>query len=75
MGLLQLATGLLAQAADFATSPEGHQHQPGGWLDYIISGVGAVIVVIVIYSAVRYFVRPQETEPDHIKRKVLEEHG
>lgn len=75
MALTNQVVALALQAADFATSTEGHHHQPGGWVDYAISGVGAVVVVIVIYNAVRYFVRPRETEPDHIKRKILEERG
>lgn len=73
MALLSMVVSLTAQAADFATSSEGHSHQPGGWLDYAISGVGAVIVAIVIFYAVRYFVDPRETESNHIKRMVLEE--
>ena len=75
MGLATAAFALASQAADFATSTAGHDHLPGGWVDYVISGVGAVIVVIVIFNAIRYFVRPRENEPDHIKRKILQERG
>lgn len=76
MALLSNLLGLAAaQAADFVTSSEGHSHQPAGWLDYAISGLGAVIVAVVIFYTVKYFVRPRETESDHIKRKILEERG
>lgn len=72
------ALGLAAHAAaspaaSFSTITEGHDHlQPGGWVDYAITGAGAVIVLVVIYYAVRWFVRPKETEAAHIKRKILE---
>jgi len=66
---------LSARAAGFSTSTEGHRVQPGGPLDYAITFVGAVVVLWVIAFAVARFVRPRETSPDHIKRKVLEESG
>ena len=38
MGLATAAFALASQAADFATSTAGHDHLPGGWVDYVISG-------------------------------------
>lgn len=73
MGLAGFPLTLATQAATFATSTEGHHLQPGGWVDYTISVVGAIIVAYVIYFTIDRFVRPRETERDHIKRKVLEE--
>lgn len=67
---------LAAKTADFATTTEGHHHlSPAGWLDYAITGVGVVIVAYVIYVAIDRTFRPRETASDHIKRRILEEHG
>jgi len=73
--LLGSSLSFAAQATSFATSTEVHNHQPGGWLDYTISAVGAVIVAVVIFFTIKWFLHPRETEHDHIKRKILEEHA
>lgn len=40
-------------------------------LDWILLALSVAIVIVVIVLAVRYFLRPGETSPDHIKRQVL----
>lgn len=73
LGAHALASSTAATASSFSTTTEGHDHlQPGGLVDYVISGVGVVILLVVIYFAVLWFVRPREPEADHIKRKILE---
>ena len=64
---------LAVAASDFATATEGHHLPPTGWLDYAITAVGVVIVEYVIYAAVAHTLRPRESAPDHIKRRILEE--
>jgi len=41
--------------------------------EYVLVGIAIVAAAWTIYLAVRYTVRPGESSPDHIKRRILEE--
>lgn len=41
--------------------------------EYVLVGIAIVAAVWTIYLAVRYTVRPGESNPDHIKRRILED--
>jgi len=54
----------------------GHQHPT--WADFgatewISIVLASAVVVWVLWKAVLYTLRPGETEPDHIKRMILQE--
>ena len=66
---------LALQAADFSTSAEGHSAMAAEPLDYLITFLGAIIVLVVITSALNYFLRPREGDSQHIKRRILREEG
>lgn len=59
------------QAAGFAASPEGRQMAAAGVLDWLLVGLAALAVATVIVLCVRYFLRPGERSPEHLKRRVL----
>jgi hypothetical protein len=44
---------------------------PHGPFDYAVGVAAGVIVVLSIILCLRYFLRPGEAAPDHIKRRVL----
>lgn len=62
----------LAQADSFATSTAGRHHEgPRNPFDYVLVAIAIVIVFVVAVLCVKFFIRPGEKDPDHIKRKVL----
>ncbi|MFB6240898.1 MAG: hypothetical protein ABEJ46_04975 [Gemmatimonadota bacterium] len=63
----------LLQASGFATSPEGRQTAAAGLLDWLLVGLAALAVLVVIVLCVRYFLRPGERSEEHVKRRVLRE--
>lgn len=62
---------LVQAGRDFAASPEGREAAASGPLDWILLGLATIAVIVVVYLCARYFLRPDETSPDHIKRQVL----
>jgi hypothetical protein len=63
---------LLAQAEPFQTAAMGRHHEgPRGPLDYVLVVVAVLVVVVVTVLCIRYFARPGERQPDHIKRRIL----
>jgi hypothetical protein len=46
--------------------------QSVGFVDWLLVGLSAFTVILAFYRAVYLTIRPGETEPDHIKRTVLE---
>lgn len=56
---------LQAHTSHAATRPDLYE--------YLLVGVAAVAAAWTIYLAVRYTVRPGEDNPDHIKRRILED--
>ncbi len=47
---------------------------PPGILDYLIVVASVIILLVALGLFIRGFVRPGEKDPDHIKRKVLDDH-
>ncbi len=41
--------------------------------EYVLVGIAIVAAAWTIYLAVRYTVRPGESNPDHIKRRILDD--
>jgi len=63
---------VLAQAEPFATAAMGRHHEgPRGPLDYVLVALAVVAVVAVTVLCLKYFARPGEKNPDHIKRRIL----
>lgn len=76
MNLLTKALMLANANGEFFTMVEGHHNtEPAGFLDVLIAVIGGIIVVLVTFYTIKYFLQPRETEADHIKRRVLEEHA
>ena len=48
-----------------------HGTGPQSSLDMPIIVVSAIIVLITLFFSVKYMVRPNEGNPDHIKRSIL----
>ena len=42
-------------------------------LGIAVVGIAAVIVVVAYYLAIKNTIRPDEDNPDHIKRRILED--
>ncbi len=65
-----------AKNSEFFTMVEGHHNtEPAGFLDVLIAVIGGITVVLVTFYTIKYFVRPRETEADHIKRRILEDNA
>ncbi len=47
---------------------------PPGILDYLIVAISVIILLVALWLFIRGFARPGEKNPDHIKRKVLDDH-
>lgn len=50
-----------------------HGAGPTGTIDFVIMGVGIIIVVATLFLSVKYLIRPKESNPDHIKNIVRNE--
>jgi len=72
-GVLASVVGLAQQSAhDFSmVTTEHHAEATGGPLEAVLVAVGVLIVIVVIVMTIKYFVRPGEVGPDHIKRRIL----
>ena len=78
--LLFLLGQQVAMACDVCkkNQPAGFQNithgaGPSGNLDYVIMGVALVIVIATLYLSFKYLIKPQESNPDHIKNIVRNE--
>lgn len=49
-----------------------HGAGPDSDWDYLIVGAIAVVVLVTLYYAMKWLVRPGEDTPNHIKRNVLD---
>lgn len=61
-------------AAHFSQSAGQHMASgPTGLLDLILVGSGYFIVALVFFLTIKYFIRPrpEESDPNHIKRRIL----
>ncbi|HEX7005009.1 MAG TPA: hypothetical protein VF168_12560 [Trueperaceae bacterium] len=66
---------LAAQAADFSTSTQGHGAPTAKPLDFAITSLGTLVVLLVVVYALKFFVTPRERSSEHIKRRILREEG
>ena len=66
-----LSTALLQAGGDFAASPEGRETAASGPVDWVLLGLAVAAVIVVVFLCAKYFLRPGEGSPDHIKRRVL----
>lgn len=56
---------------DFAASPHGREATASGLSDWLILGLAVLSVVLVFLLCLRFFLRPGENDPGHIKREIL----
>jgi len=57
----------------FSLSPHGRMSGPTGAWEYIIVIASIIIVLVAACLCVRFFLLPREKEPDHIKKRVLDD--
>ena len=50
-----------------------HGVGPGGTMDYLIMGSAILIVVVALGLSIKYLIKPNENNPDHIKNIVTNE--
>ena len=65
------ATFLLQNGAEFATSVQGRVLAPPGPIDWLLVGAAWICVAAVFLACGKFFLRPGEDEAEHIKRRVL----
>ena len=75
-GGLAGVVALLRWGSVLAAEPEAHAHPT--WSDFTPTTWVAVVLIAIgafwsIWKAVMYTIHPGETEPDHIKRIILQE--
>lgn len=81
MNVLRLVTSLQHAAhegvgedplANFSQLPADHHvTAPSGAYEYVLVVVGVIITVLLAVFTIKFFVKPGETAPGHIKRKIL----
>jgi hypothetical protein len=49
------------------------QTAPHGPFDYIIAALAVAVLLLTLYLSIKYFLKPGETEDDHIKKKILDD--
>lgn len=52
-----------------------HGAGPSGMIDYVITWSAIILVCITLFLSIKYLIRPQENNPDHIKNIVLNENN
>ena len=62
-------------AAARAAPLVAHGRLPDSAVEWGIFVVAAVVTAWVLWKAVRYTMRPGETEPGHVKRSILDDDG
>lgn len=62
---------LLVATQDFSASPHGRQAAASGLTDWALLALAIVVVAIAFLLCLRFFLRPGEDDPAHIKRVVL----
>ncbi|HET9027147.1 MAG TPA: hypothetical protein VFN07_06435 [Trueperaceae bacterium] len=56
----------------FTLLPAGHHvADPSGGYEYVLVVAGVIITLLVAVMTIRYVVKPGETAPSHIKRRIL----
>jgi|GEM_PF-5949521 len=64
---------LLQKGSEFAQDMTGRHATPTGALDYLVVAISVVVVVISFGLLVRYFLRPEQPEQEHIKNRILDD--
>ncbi len=65
------ALALSVATQDFAASPHGRQVAASGLTDWALLALAVVAVAIAFLLCLRFFLRPGEHDPAHIKRVIL----
>lgn len=68
-----MITSLGSSQASFATSPQGRIVAPGGLADWILLAGAVLLVLWAFVLCVRRFLRPEESEPTHVKRRIIQD--
>lgn len=62
---------LLLTTQDFAASPHGRQATSAGASDWVLLTLAVISVAVAFALCLRFLLRPGESHPAHIKRRVL----
>lgn len=65
--------GMLRAIQDFAASPHGREAASSGAWDWLLLTIAVLSVATAFALCLRFLVRPGESDPEHIKRQVLQE--
>lgn len=71
---MSTASGLIAAvsaASELAARHTGHAGGPQGLLGWLVVAGAVAVDLLVVGLCARYFLRPGETSPEHIKRRIL----
>lgn len=49
-----------------------HGSGPQGNIDYIITWTAVIIVTVALVFSIKYLVKPNESNPDHVKHSIVE---
>lgn len=55
----------------FSVSQQGHHAVPAGPQDWLLLAFAAVLVLLLTLLSLRLLLRPGESDPDHVKRRIL----
>lgn len=70
--LAQGLVGIAQSARDFSSSTARHAVATSHTtFEVLLVVLGVIVVVVTTVYTLLYFVRPRETGPDHIKRRIL----
>lgn len=58
---------------EFSGMINQHAATPGGIGDYIIVAIAVLILIAAVVLCIKFFLKPGETEKNHIKRVVLDD--
>ncbi len=68
----EAAAGAGNQLENFSLSTaEHHSMAPQGVYEYVLVAIGVVVTVLLTFYTIKFFIRPGEAGPGHIKRKIL----
>ncbi len=71
MCILTYISGQVAQ--EFSHLQEEHMAVPQGIRNYSIGVISGIIVVLVLIFCIKYFLRPNEKEERHVKKRILDD--
>ncbi len=71
MCIFAYISGQVAQ--EFSQLQHEHMAAPEGIRNYIIGTISGIIVLLVLIFCVKYFLRPNEKEERHVKKRILDD--